>query len=79
MDMPIDDDYEKIKNEIISERVAETIKKDPEHWADRLEDIGFFWVDDRYGDQEEQEEKRAKPENTNQEFLAGYFDAVISG
>ena len=55
--MPIDDDYEKIKNEIIFERVAETIKKDPKHWSDRLEDIGFFWVDDNYGDQEEQEEK----------------------
>ncbi|OQY01630.1 MAG: hypothetical protein B6I22_14305 [Desulfobacteraceae bacterium 4572_123] len=75
--MPIDDDYEKIKNEIISERVAETIKKDPEHWADRLEDIGFSWKDDSYGDQEGQEEKRAKPENINQEFLAGYFDGHI--
>ena len=75
--MPIDDDYEKIKNEIISERVAETIKKDPENWSERLEEIGFSWKDDSYGDQEEQEEKRAKPENINHEFLAGYFDGHI--
>jgi len=75
--MPIDDDYEKIKNEIISERIAETIKKDPENWSARLEDIGFTWVDDSYGDQEEQEEKRAKPENVNQEFLTDYFDGHI--
>ncbi len=75
--MPIDDDYKKIKNEIISERIAETIKKDPENWSARLEDIGFTWVDDSYGDQEEQEEKRAKPENVNQEFLKDYFDGHI--
>lgn len=78
LNMSFDDDFEKIKNKIKFEQVAKVIKEDPKNWSNRLEDIGFFWEDDGYDDQEELEEKLAKPENINQEFLVGYFDGHIS-
>jgi len=35
----------------------------------KLEEIGFEYFDDGYGDEEELEEKLAKPENPSQELL----------
>ena len=37
----IDDDYEKIKREIVFEKAAKAIKEDPKNWIKQLEDIGF--------------------------------------
>jgi hypothetical protein len=76
--MPGDDDYERIKNEIKFEQVAKTIKEDPKNWSSRLEKVGFTWVDDVYGDEEELEERSAKIENINQEFLVDYFNGHIN-
>ena len=73
----IDDDYEKFKREIVFEKVAKAIKEDPKNWIKQVEDLGFGYVDDGYGDEEELEEKQAKPENPNQELLANYFKGDI--
>ena len=73
----IDDDYEKIKREIVFEKAAKAIKEDPKNWIKQLEDIGFEYFDDGYGDEEELEEKLAKPENPNQELLVDYFEGDI--
>ncbi len=73
----IDDDYEKIKCEIVFEKAAKAIKEDPKNWIKQLEDIGFEYFDDGYGDEEELEEKLAKPENPNQVLLVDYFEGDI--
>ena len=73
----IDDDFEKIKREIVFEKVAKALKEDPKNWIKQLEDIGFEYFDDGYGDEEELEEKLAKPENPNQELLVDYFEGDI--
>ena len=73
----IDDDYEKIKREIVFEKVAKAIKEDPKDWIKQLEDIGFEYFDDGDGDEEELEEKLAKPEKPNQELLVDYFEGDI--
>lgn len=73
-----DDDYEKNRRELKFEQVAKAFKEDPKNWYSRLEDLGFGWVDDGYGDQEELEEKLANPENLNQEFLVDYFEGHIN-
>ena len=73
----VDDDYEKIMRELKFEKVAETIKENPENWSKELEILGFHWFDDKY-ESEEEEERLAKPENPNQEFLVGYFEGAVS-
>ena len=73
----IDDDYEKIKREIVFERVAKAIKEDRKNWIEKVEDLGFKWFDDDYDDEEELEEKQAKPENPNQELLVSYFEGGV--
>ena len=70
----IDDDYEKLKREIVFEKAAKAIKEDPKNWIKQLEDIGFAYFDDGDGDEEELEEKLAKPENSNQKLLVNYFE-----
>ena len=70
----IDDDYEKLKREIVFEKAAKAIKEDPKNWIKQLEDIGFEYFDDGDGDEEELEEKLAKPENPNQVLLVDYFE-----
>lgn len=73
----VDDDFEKIKREIVFERVAKAIKEDPKNWVKQVEDLGFEWFDDGYGEEEELEEKLAKPENQNQELLVAYFEGDV--
>ena len=73
----IDDDYEKIKREIVFEKAARAIKEDPKNWIQQLKDLGFEYFDDGYGDEEELEEKLAKPETPNQELLVDYFKSEI--
>ena len=73
----IDDDYEKLKREIVFEKAAKAIKEDPKNWIKQLKDLGFAYFDDGDGDEEELEEKLAKPENPNQELLVDYFGGDI--
>ena len=71
------DDFEKLKREIVFEKVAKAIKEDSKNWIKQVEDLGFEYFDDGYGDEEELEEQMAKPENSNQELLVDYFEGDI--
>jgi hypothetical protein len=75
--MAKDDDYEKLKAEIVFDRVSKAIKEDRKNWIKKVEDLGFKWYDDAYGDEEELEEKQARPENPNQELLVSYFEGDV--
>ncbi len=67
-----DDDFEKLRRELVFEQVSKAIRENPKNWASKLEELGFEWVDDE-SDEEEVEENLAKPENVNQELLVAYF------
>ena len=65
--------YEKLKNEIIIEKVDEVFLTQPDNYISALEEIGFKYYDDG-DDMEEMEEANAKPENQNQKDLVAYFE-----
>jgi hypothetical protein len=65
--------YEKLKNEIIIEKVDEVFRTQPDNYISALEEIGFKYYDDD-DDMEEREEANAKPENQNQKDLVAYFE-----
>ena len=70
-----DDDFEKLRRELVFEQVSKAIKENPKNWASKLEELGFEWVDDESGE-EEVEENLSKPENLNQELLVAYFEGA---
>ena len=70
-----DDDFEKLRRELVFEQVSKAIRENPKNWASKLEELGFEWVDDESGE-EEVEENIAKPENLNQELLVAYFEGA---
>jgi hypothetical protein len=67
------DDYKKIKNEIIYDKVNEIIRNHPDNFIAKMEEIGFEYFEDEV-DYEEKEEKKAKPENQRQRDLVAYFE-----
>ena len=69
------EDYEKLKNEIIIEKVNEVFRTQPDNYISALEEIGFTYVED--DDDEEIEEANAKPENQNQKDLVAFFKSEI--
>jgi len=70
---PVIDEYEKLKNKIIIEKVDEVFRTQPDNYISALEEIGFKYYDDG-DDMEEMEEANAKPENQNQKDLVAYFE-----
>ena len=70
---PTIEKYEKLKNEIIIEKVDEVFRTQPDNYISALEEIGFKYYDDD-DDMEEMEEANAKPENQNQKDLVAYFE-----
>jgi hypothetical protein len=54
------EDYQKLKNEIMVEKVDEIFRTQPDNYISALEEIGFTYYDD--DDDEEMEEANAKPE-----------------
>lgn len=72
-----DDEYEKLRRELVFEQVSKAIKEDPQNWRSQLEDLGFQWFDDEF-DQEEIEEDLARPENPNQELLVAYLEGFVA-
>ena len=70
---PILDDYEKVKNEIIHEKVNEIFRNHPKDHIAKLEELGFKYFEDD-NDFEELEERNAKPENQRQRDLVAYFE-----
>ena len=69
---PVIEEYQKLKNEIIVEKVDEVFRTQPDNYISALEEIGFKYYEDD-DDDEEMEEANAKPENQNQKDLVAYF------
>jgi len=67
------DDYEKLKNEIIRDKVNEIFRNHPKDYIAKMEEIGFSYFED-VDDSEELEERNAKPENQRQRDLVDYFE-----
>lgn len=66
----------KIKNDLVTERINEIFRTNPEHYRMELAVLGFEWLDDDYPDEVE-EENSAVPENKNQELLVAYFNGEV--
>ena len=78
-DDPVLDDYEKLKSEILQEKVNEIFRahNDPGERIKKLEELGFTYVEDDYGFEEIEEEKNARPENERQKKLVFYFENQV--
>ncbi len=68
------DDYEKLKNEIIRDKVSDIFRKHPTDYIAKMEELGFQYFEDDDDDNEEIEERNAKPENQRQRDLVAYFE-----
>jgi hypothetical protein len=66
------DDYKKLKDEIIIDKVNEIFRSRPDNYIAALEEIGFECHEE--DDEEEIEERKAKPKNKNQRKLVTYFE-----
>ncbi|MBI5592617.1 MAG: hypothetical protein HY881_19290 [Deltaproteobacteria bacterium] len=67
------DEYQKLKNEIIIEKVNEVFRSQPKNYVAALNELGFEYCEDDEDD-EEMEEKNARPENKNQRDLIAFFE-----
>ncbi len=67
------DDFEKLKNEIIRDKVSEIFRNHPKDYIAKMEELGFAYFEDD-DDYEEIEERNAKPENQRQRELVAYFE-----
>jgi hypothetical protein len=67
------DDYVKLKNEIVCDRVNEIFRNYPKDYIAKMQDIGFKYFEDDE-DSEELEERDAKPVNKRQRNLVAYFE-----
>jgi len=68
------DGYEKIKNEIIRDKVNDIFRNHPKDYIAKMEELGFKYYKDDNEDEEEIEERNAKPENQRQRDLVAYFE-----
>ena len=72
---PVIEDYEKLKNQIVIDKVDEVFRTQPHNYISAMEEIGFTYYED--DDDEEMEEANAKPENQNQKDLVAFFKGEI--
>jgi len=66
------DEYQKIKNEIIVDKVNEIFRKNPDNYISKMEELGFEYHEEE--DYEKIEEDSAVPQNNRQNYLVAYFD-----
>lgn len=64
------------KDAITGKLVSNIFRDHPIDYISKLEDIGFAYHDDEF-DPEENEEVRARPQNSNQEYLVSFFEGDI--
>jgi hypothetical protein len=64
-------EYQKLKNEIIIDKVNEIFRSQPKNYVAAMNEIGFEYCDD---DDEEMEEEKAIPENKNQRDLIAFYE-----
>lgn len=69
---PIIENYEKLKNEILFDKVNEIFRTQPDNYISALEEMGFEYHEE--DDYEEIEEINARPENQNQKDLVAFFE-----
>lgn len=67
------DDYEKLKSEIIRDKVNEIFRNHPDDYIAKMEKLGFEYFEDD-NNYEEIEERNAHPENQRQLDLVAYFE-----
>ena len=67
------DDFKKAKSEISHEKVKEIFRNHPKGYIAKLKELGFAYCEDDE-DNEEMEERNAKPENQRQRDLVSYFE-----
>jgi len=70
------EEYEKLRNKIVMDKVDEIFRTQPHNYISALEEIGFTYYEDDYDDNEEIEEANAQPENQNQKDIIAYFEGV---
>ena len=73
---PVIEEYEKLKNQIVIDKVDKIFRTQPDNYISALEEIGFTYYEDD-DDDEETEEANAKPENQNQKDLVAFFKGEI--
>jgi hypothetical protein len=66
-------DYEKLRSEIIRDKVNEIFRNHPHDLVAEMEKLGFTYCEDETED-EESEERNARPENQQQRDLVAYFE-----
>ncbi len=66
------DDCEKLKTEIIRDKVSEIFRNHPKKHIAKIEELGFKYVED--DDYEEIEERNVRPKNQRQRELVAYFE-----
>ncbi len=62
----------KLKNEMVRDKVDEIFRTQPKNYRAAMEEIGFTYVEEE--DQEEIEEKKARPKNKAQRELVAYLE-----
>jgi hypothetical protein len=65
-------EYLKLKDEMIRDRVDDVFRTQPENWREALEEIGFHYVEEE--DEEALEEKNARPRAKAQRDLVAYLE-----
>jgi len=68
------DNYEKLKDEMIRDKVDEIFRTYPDDYVSKLEELGFEYVEDDGMDAEEMEERDARPKNRRQRDLVAFFE-----
>jgi hypothetical protein len=68
------DNFKKLEDEIIIDKVNDIFRSRPDNYIAALEEIGFEYHEET--DEEETEERKAKPKNKNQRKLVTYFEGV---
>jgi hypothetical protein len=65
-------DHQKLKDEIIIDKVNEIFRSQPDNYVTAMEEIGFEYHEEV--DKEALEEQKAKPKNKDQRKLIAYFE-----
>jgi hypothetical protein len=68
------ENYKKLKDEIIIEKVDDIFRSQPDNYIAALEEMGFEYHEE--DDEEEIQERNAKPKNKNQRHLVMYFEGT---
>ena len=70
---PVLDDYDRLQSELILDKVGEIFRTHPRDTFAEMEKLGFTYCEDDTED-EEREERNARPENRRQRALVAYFE-----